>query len=449
MRTINIIKLGLATAAIDCAATAPKRVSVPVRRQNGLQRRDRNEVASTEHVVVDFTFGGQQIPVAIDTGSSFTYVASTLDANKSETDFFPTLFNPNISSTYHDENDPSDADDCSNASYGHATCVLGQDNVATAGLTAPNMTFGVASQVSPDWFESGQAATMGLGRQAGDPNSWLPRDQTFWWRAGAGLEMPYLFAIDLYQDQNGTFDFGYLDTNKYTGNITFGAMDTSLTNWNLNFTAYSIGNNSSLQTVSGFTGIVDTGGPNIGLPSSVTGPYFESFGGTSDSSGTGYNYPCSAYPPPDLILSLQGGGQLVLNGSFLVEPPSDESKRSDDDTCQGRIDDEEQTAYNLGACVFDQKFVVFDHANARIGFADKRGASDPTGVLAPSGTSYPSASTSAATATGSSEPSSSATNPGSTATPPSSTGVKRFEGWSGTGGVLGSALLVGGVYVLV
>ena len=366
-----VVALSLLAPAIQCAAMTPKHFSIPARRLNGgLHQRDGNEANATNHVVVDFTFGGQQIPVALDSGSTFTYVASTLDTNTGETSILPALYNPNISSTYRDENNPSDAYNCGGQSV---TCFMGVDDIATAGLTAGGMAFGVATHVEEGVFASGQAATMGFGRQANDPSTWLPRDQTFWLRVGASLEMPYLFTVNIYEDQDGTFDFGYIDTGKYTGAIAFVSVDTTQTNWNFNINGFAIGN-GSVQTVDIFAGVVDTGGPNIGLPSNVVNPYFDSFGG-SPSPGNSHNYPCSAYPPPDLTLYFESGETLVLNGTFLVEPPDGSS-----DTCSGRLDDSEQTAYNIGASVLDQKFVVFDHANARIGFADKRQDGQPEGV---------------------------------------------------------------------
>ncbi len=388
MSTRLVVTLGLLTCTLASTA-APKRFSIPARRLDGslLRRRGGNESEATKHVVVDFTFGGQQIPVALDSGSTFTYVASTLDTLTSDTSSLPALYSPNISSTYHDEDNRKDAFDCGDDSV---DCFMGVDDVATAGLTAKGMAFGVATHVKKGVFASGQAATMGFGRQADDPSTWLPRDQTFWLRTGANLEMPYLFTVDIYQDRNGTFDFGYIDTAKYTGEITYASMDTTETNWNFKMKGFAIGN-GSMNTVDTFVGIVDTGGPNIGLPSDVVSPYFDSFGG-SPTSGNSHNYPCSAYPPPDLTLYFEDGGTLVLNGSFLVQPPSGSSK-----TCNGRLDDSEQTGYNIGASVLDQKFVVFDHANARIGFANKRQDGHPEGMLPNASITSPSSNAAAST----------------------------------------------------
>ena len=403
-RTRCLLAVGL--IALGSAATAPGRFSVPARKlKNNLQSRSGNEVDATQHVVVDFTFGGQSIPVSLDTGSTFTTVTSTLDTSSADTASLPALYNPNISSTFYVENIPSDATTCGGQPV---SCFMGVEDVATAGLTAKNMSFGVATHVQQGVFTSGQAASMGFGRQAGNASLWLPRDQTFWLRVGEDFEMPYLFTVDIYEDRNGTFDFGYIDTAKYNGEITFVDMDDTMTNWNFQMNGYAIGNGSK-QTVDTFAGVVDTGGPNMGLPSEIVNPYFDSFGG-NPTSGNSHDYPCSAYPPPDLTLYLESGGTLVLNGSYLVQPPD-----GSDSTCNGRVDDSVQTGYNIGACVLDQKFVIFDHANSRIGFANKRQEGQAEGVAVGSaGTS--SSSTSAASATSKSTATSQATDGGATPT---------------------------------
>lgn len=111
--------------------TTPKRFSIPATRsENGLSRRsldgtDIGVTNATKHVVVDFTFGRQKIPVSLDTGSSFTYVASTLDTTASSLGL-PALFNPNISATYKDENNASDAYNCAGNS---ALCVMGVSRI--------------------------------------------------------------------------------------------------------------------------------------------------------------------------------------------------------------------------------------------------------------------------------------------------------------------------------
>lgn len=109
------------TNTLAAATTTPNRFSITATRSNkGLNQRDNHETEATKHVVVDFTFGGQQVPLSLDTGGSFCYVASTLDKTAGSLDL-PTLYNPNISTTYHDEHNASDAFTCG----GTSSCFMG------------------------------------------------------------------------------------------------------------------------------------------------------------------------------------------------------------------------------------------------------------------------------------------------------------------------------------
>jgi hypothetical protein len=109
------------TNTLAAATTTPKRFSIPATRSTtGLNQRDVHGTEATKHVVVDFTFGGQRIPLSLDTGGSFCYVASTLDKTASSLNL-PTLYNPNISTTYRDEHNASDAFTCG----GSQICFMG------------------------------------------------------------------------------------------------------------------------------------------------------------------------------------------------------------------------------------------------------------------------------------------------------------------------------------
>jgi aspergillopepsin I len=173
--------------------------------------------------------------------------------------------------------------------------------------------------------------------------------------------------MDLYSDRAGTVDFGFVDKNKYVGDIAYGPLDVDQGNWNFEMTGYAIGADGAEVGVAPFRGVVDSGGPNMGLPKEIVEPYFASFGGFA-AEGNSHNFPCERYPPPDLVLVMATGDQLVLNSTWLVR--GGESPWGNG-TCQGRVDDSVQGSYNIGASVLDQKFVVFDHVHARVGFADK------------------------------------------------------------------------------
>jgi len=378
-----LLSLGLLASLSECAPTQPKTFSMKARRQAGLTRRAGTSAPATKKVVVDFTFGGQKIPCSVDTGSPFTWLASTL-VPQSELTGLPAVYKP-TGATYH-ELAPYNPKGCGVWPSSTATCNMGGDDVSAGGVTAKNMTFGVAHTMGKDVFASGQAGTVGLSRNSGDPSSKLLRNfpkstsasnnvaewssdvTPFWYKVGPQLAAPYLFTADLYADKDGSFEFGYIDPKKYSGEIAYAKVDTGFGFWNFNLSgSWTMGKTAGTK-IQPFRVLFDSGGPNIGLPADIVKPYFASFGG-KPSSGNSHTYPCSAYPPPDLTLDLADGGKMVLDGKFLVEPPSGSGT-----TCNGRIDDSVQTGYNLGASVLDQKFVVFDHAKQRIGIANKASA---------------------------------------------------------------------------
>ena len=146
----TVFTFALLASNIECApTTAPTpttRGSVVARRQKGLQRRAGTPLVSSNHVVIDYSLGGQVIPISVDTGAWDTWLVSTLDHNAAETSGLPVLYNPNISSTYHDETDPNNANWHCDGRGAH--CNYGRDNLVVAGISAPDFSFGLADQVN-------------------------------------------------------------------------------------------------------------------------------------------------------------------------------------------------------------------------------------------------------------------------------------------------------------
>ena len=66
-----------------------------------------------------------------------------------------------------------------------------------------------------------------------------------------------LFAAYLPKNADGAYDFGYTDTSKYTGEIEYASVDDSNGFWEYPSTSYKVG--STTHSMSGFTGISDTG----------------------------------------------------------------------------------------------------------------------------------------------------------------------------------------------
>jgi aspergillopepsin I len=84
-----------------------------------------------------------------------------------------------------------------------------------------------------------------------------PQQQsTFFDNAQSSLDSP-LFAAYLPNQADGAYDFGYIDSSKYTGSIVYADVDSSNGFWEYPSTSYKIGSKTYSQ--SGRTGISDTG----------------------------------------------------------------------------------------------------------------------------------------------------------------------------------------------
>jgi hypothetical protein len=84
-----------------------------------------------------------------------------------------------------------------------------------------------------------------------------PQQQsTFFDNAQSSLDSP-LFAAYLPNQADGAYDFGYIDSSKYSGSIVYADVDSSNGFWEYPSTSYKIGPKTYSQ--SGRTGISDTG----------------------------------------------------------------------------------------------------------------------------------------------------------------------------------------------
>lgn len=101
-------------------------------------------------------------------------------------------------------------------------------------------------------------------------NSADPLQKTPFSNFKASLDSP-LFTVDLKHQANGTFGFGYIDDTKYTGNITYTNVDSSKGYWTMTSPAYSIGNGTKQEY--NMTGIADTGGSGMAVPTTVYNDY--------------------------------------------------------------------------------------------------------------------------------------------------------------------------------
>lgn len=82
-----------------------------------------------------------------------------------------------------------------------------------------------------------------------------PKAQTtFFDTVKSELDTP-LFAVTLKHNAPGSYDFGYVDSSKYTGKITYTDVDNSQGFWGFTADGYTIGDgSSSSDQISGIAG---------------------------------------------------------------------------------------------------------------------------------------------------------------------------------------------------
>ena len=220
----------------------------------------------------------------------------------------------------------------------------------------------LASTISAEFAQNPGDGLLGLAFSK--INTVKPKkQQTFFDNAIANLESP-LFAVDLKKGQPGSYDFGFIDDSKYTGEITYTPVDNSQGFWGFTSTGYKVGDGDAQDAT--INAIADTGTSLILLEDDIVSAYWTAVDGAqnSDTEG-GYVFPCDS-TLPDFAIQIEGYS-AVVPGSFINYAPA-----SEQGTCFGGI----QSAGNIGTGILGDVFlkaqyVVFSNDGPQLGFAAK------------------------------------------------------------------------------
>lgn len=163
----------------------------------------------------------------------------------------------------------------------------------------------------------------------------------------------------------GKYDFGYIDTTAYTGELTYTPVDTSQGFWMFTSSGYSIGDGSFSSTQ--LTGIADTGTTLLLLPTAVVEAYYQQLAGAVyDNTQGGYTFSCSN-TPPDFTFGI-GSASITIPGSFINFSPVDDTGS----TCFGGIQEDTGIGFSIfGDIALKAAFVVFDGGADQLGWASK------------------------------------------------------------------------------
>lgn len=189
------------------------------------------------------------------------------------------------------------------------------------------------------------------------------KQKTFFSNAKASLAAP-LFTANLKKGAPGSYDFGYIDSTKYTGTITYVPVNTANGFWEFTGNGYAVGSKAFVST--SIDAIADTGTTLLYLPTAVVTAYYKGVSGAKyDTNQGGYTFPCSA-TLPSITLGI-GSYKAVVPGSYVVYAPTSGS------ACFGGVQRNTGIGFSIYGDVFlKSQFVVFDGTSSpQLGFAAK------------------------------------------------------------------------------
>ncbi|KIX06936.1 uncharacterized protein Z518_04912 [Rhinocladiella mackenziei CBS 650.93] len=306
------------------------------------------------------SIGGQTLNLDFDTGSADLWVFS------SEL--------PSSQQSGHSIYDPSKSDTAKelegatwNISYGDGSGASGNvytDTVDVGGTTVTGQAVELAAQISAQ-FQQDENNDGLLGLAFSSINTVQPDQQTTFFDTAIqqGVLSQNLFTVDLKKGEPGTYDFGFIDDSKHTGDITYTPVDTANGFWEFTGTGYAVGDGSFQQQ--SIDAIADTGTTLLLMDDSIVSAYYDQVDGAKyDNTQGGYTFPCSA-DLPDFAVGIEDY-HAVIPGSFMNFAPADSS------TCYGGLQSNEGIGFSIYGDIFLKAvFAVFDSDNTQLGFAPK------------------------------------------------------------------------------
>ncbi|KAK5132526.1 hypothetical protein LTR08_008910 [Meristemomyces frigidus] len=318
-----------------------------------------NPESYDESYLCPVTIGGQSLNLDFDTGSADLWVFSTLTPTSESTGH--AMYNPSTSGTLK-------SGETWDITYGDGSGASGTvyaDKVVVGGVTATSQAVEAATSVSSS-FTSDTDDDGLLGLAFSSINTVSPTAQTTFFDTVKSTLATKLFTADLKKGAAGAYDFGYIDTSKYTGSIVYTAVSTSNGFWEFTAGGYSVGTST---TVSGSIGdaIADTGTTLMYLPTAaVTAYYKQVSSATYSSSQGGYVFSCTA-TLPNFNVAI-GGKTFVVPGSYINYAPISTSQ------CFGGIQANTGIGFTIFGDIFLKSvFAVFDQSQTapRLGFAEQ------------------------------------------------------------------------------
>ncbi|EEA18538.1 hypothetical protein TMatcc_011229 [Talaromyces marneffei ATCC 18224] len=205
--------------------------------------------------------GNNELLVEFDTGSSELWVKTSESPGAGPSTYDPSTGTLLPNYHWHIE-------------YGDGSTVGGKvyiDEVMVGNIRSHNQAIEIADYINaPEILRDVIDGIMGLGFFKLNKVQPIPQ-LTFFENVKASLDTP-VFAAYLRHLAPGSFDFGYINPQKYTGTITYVDVDHSQGYWNITWDGFSVG--PIYSAVYPFHVIVDTGTSLLLLDDFIVGKYY-------------------------------------------------------------------------------------------------------------------------------------------------------------------------------
>lgn len=271
-------------------------------------------------------------------------------------------------------------------SYGDgsgASGTVGTDTVDIGGATVQNQAVELANKVSASFVQD--TASNGLvGLAFSTLNTVKPTQQkTFFDNIASQLDEPVLAASLKSDSSAGSYQFGIIDTTKFTGSLTNVSIDNSNGFWEFNSAAFSVGDNGTMQAITQSpTAIADTGTTLMLVsPEVATAYYAQVQGAQLNNQVGGYIFPCDA-TLPTLSIAVGDNNLATVPASVInFSKVSNTSKSShpfsvynpitySSIVCFGGVQSNGGSQFQIFGDVFlKSMFVVFDKRGPSLGLA--------------------------------------------------------------------------------
>lgn len=212
--------------------------------------------------------------------------------------------------------------------------------------------------------EGPRSGNLGLNIDDGGMQTSPTRVPTLMQRLVPQLENK-LWTVDFHvSTQTGQFDFGYIDESKYTGNIGWAPVVSTGGLYQVEIRGVGAGYDDASIGATDFKVVVDTGSGGGTISRNIAQNYWNHVPNAKwDDGWDNFIFPCGQ-ALPDFVIQLADGNRVGIPGSVLPDHCTDGwgntmlAIGSDDDTL-------------WGSNWIERYFIIFDHGNKRVGFAQK------------------------------------------------------------------------------